>query len=352
MKDLRVAVVGAGNVANGMHMPAWRNIGAEVVAVCDVNKEIAERTAKNWNIPRVYSDFENLLAEEKDALIDLCTPPATHAPLSIRAMDAGHHVILEKPMAMTIEESTKILKEYQERKDRVKLCVIHNYLFSNSMLKIKSVLERMKVEVLGVDIAMLSTPDDEMLSNGGHWVHSLPGGRFGECLIHPVYLMQNLLVNMKVRDVYAAKRGPYDWIDYDELHVTFDSDDGIGSIYISFNSPRQTSFPSMRIYGNNLTLSFDGTNSTLTIQRGLNTESKTKRVKDSLGISMQIMKSTASNVLEVVTGKWRTGHENTFICFAESILENKNLPYTPEEAFEANKVFLEILEKLPKYLPK
>jgi len=349
MKKIPVVIVGAGNVANGMHLPAWKKIPeVEVVAVCDTNREYAERTAEKWKVPKVYTNFDELLEEEqKGMIIDLCTPPATHAPLSIKAMKAGFNVVLEKPMAMSIEESEKILREHQKRKEEVKLCVIHNYLFNPSMLKIKSILEKEKVEVLGVDIRMLHTPNDEMISSKNHWVHSLPGGRFGECLIHPVYLLQNLLGKLDIRDVYVAKRGSYDWVKYDELHAIFSSDEKVGSIYISFNSPRETSFPTMRVYGKNLILNFDGTNSTLTIQKYMDTRSKIKRAKDSLSISMQILKSTAGNAFKVMTDKWKLGHENLFRLFVDSILKGKEMPYTPEEAFEANKTFLEVLERLP-----
>jgi predicted dehydrogenase len=128
--------------------------------------------------------------------------------------------------------------------------------------------------------------------------------------------------------------------------ITFDSGERFGSIYISFNSPRETSFPTVRVYGRNLILSFDGTNSTLTVQRGTDTRSNIKRAVDSLKVSMQVLKSTMKNALEVVTGKWKLGHENLFRLFVNSILKGGEVPYPPEEAFEANKTFLEILERI------
>ena len=71
------------------------------------------------------------------------------------------------------------------------------------------------------------------------------------------------------------------------------------------------------------------------------------KIKDSLHISTQILKSTAENAFKVLTGKWRLGHENLFRFFVNSILEDKEMPYTPEEAFEANKTFLDVLRRLP-----
>jgi predicted dehydrogenase len=61
-----VAIVGAGNVASNMHLPSWMKIPeAKVVAVCEVNKENAERTAKRWKIPKVYTDFDELLRKKE-----------------------------------------------------------------------------------------------------------------------------------------------------------------------------------------------------------------------------------------------------------------------------------------------
>jgi len=346
MKEkLQIGIVGAGNVANSAHLPAWGRIGnVEVVAVCDVNKEFAERTAKRWKIPYIYTDFDELIEESRVKVVDICTPPDTHASLSIKAMDAGLNVILEKPMSMTIEESEEILREYQKRKDKVKLCVVHNILFTPPVIELKSLLSKKEVEILGVDIRWFHTPYDEKISDRNHWVHSLPGGRFGENLIHPVYILQDLIGELNVRDVYASKRGSYEWVKYDELYITFNSNKGFGSIYISFNSPR-TGYPTIRVYGKNAILNFDGTNMTLLTQNQagrLNME----RTKDSISASVQILASTIKNAIRVVKG-WRTGHETLFRTFVNSILNEKvKFPYSPEEAFKANKIFLEILDRL------
>jgi len=113
---------------------------------------------------------------------------------------------------------------------------------------------------------MLHTPNDEMISDRSRWVHSLPGGRFGENLIHPIYVLRNLIGELNVRDVCAVKRGYYDWVNYDEPYATFDSGGKFGTIHISFSSPRYT-FPfSIRVYGKELIINYDGTNLTLTTQ--------------------------------------------------------------------------------------
>lgn len=356
MKSIDIVIVGTGDIANTMHIPIWKKIKeANVVGVYDINKEKAEKVARNWKIRRVYTDFTELLEKEQGAIIDICTPPSTHATLSVEALKTGHNVILEKPMAMSLEECKKIMDEYQKRKRKVRLCIVHNFIFEPPLLDIKSIITKKQLDILNVDLRMLHTPNDYMISERTHWVHSLPGGRFGENLIHPIYILRNLIGKLNVRDVYATKRGSYEWVNYDELCATFDSDGRFGTIHISFNSPRWTTPLSVRVYGKELIINHDGSNFALTTQgpllQGYLPKQKTswlkmKLARDNLQSVMQIMKTTAKTAIRAMSGKRISGHEYLFSSFIRSILENKEMPYTPEEAYDATITFLEVLQRL------
>jgi len=356
MRSTDIVIVGTGDVANIIHMPVWKKIKeANVVGVYDINKERAEKVARNWKIPRAHTDFTELLENEEGAIIDICTPPSTHAALSVEAMKTGHSVILEKPMAMSWEECKKIMDEYQKMKGKVRLCIVHNFLFEPPLLDIKSIITKKQLDILNVDLRMLHTPNDYMISDRTHWVHSLPGGRFGENLIHPIYILRNLMGKLNVRDVYAPKMGSYDWVNYDELYATFDSDGRFGTVHISFNSPRWTTPLSVRVYGKELIINYDGSNLALTTQgpllQGYLPKQKTSWLKlkvgwDNLQSAMQIMKTTAKTAIRATSGKSVSGHEYLFSSFIRSILENKEMPYTPEEAYESTISFLEVLQRL------
>ncbi|MGB9622306.1 MAG: Gfo/Idh/MocA family protein [Candidatus Bathyarchaeia archaeon] len=351
MKRVDVAVVGAGHAATTMHIPAWKKLKqANLIAVCDVDEERAKSIAKAWGIPRVYTDFNELLEKEKNAIIDICTPPPTHAFLSVEAMRMGHNVVLEKPMAMSYDECKKIMDEYQRRKKEVKLSIVHNFLFTRPLLGIRSIINEKGLDILRADIIMLHTPTDEMISDRTHWVHKLPGGRFGENLIHPVYVLRNLIGRLNLRDIFVSKRGHYDWVKYDELHVTFNSENKYGTIYISFNSPRVTNAPlSLRVYGKQLIINYDGSNLILTKQGSL-PQGKMYKVKDNFQYIVQIMGTLVKETAMAMTGKGKSGHYYLFSALVQAILENKDMPYTPEEAFDATITFLEVLQKLSKRL--
>lgn len=115
-RKLRAGIVGCGGIANGKHLPAIkRNGNFELVAFCDLIPERAEKAKEEYGTPdaRVYTDYKELVKEELDAVYVL-TPNSAHAPVSIAAMEAGKHVMCEKPMAKTYEEAKAMLETAQK----------------------------------------------------------------------------------------------------------------------------------------------------------------------------------------------------------------------------------------------
>lgn len=115
-RKLRAGIVGCGGIANGKHLPAIkRNGNFELVAFCDLISERAEKAKEEYGTPdaRVYTDYKELVKEELDAVYVL-TPNSAHAPVSIAAMEAGKHVMCEKPMAKTYEEAKAMLETAQK----------------------------------------------------------------------------------------------------------------------------------------------------------------------------------------------------------------------------------------------
>jgi predicted dehydrogenase len=115
-EPLRVGVVGAGLIA-GCHVRAYtRTPGVEVVAVADPHVAKAQQLADTVGASAV-GDFDDVLALEPD-VISICTPPRSHADLTIRALDAGSHVLCEKPVALTVADAAR-LERAAEVSDRV-----------------------------------------------------------------------------------------------------------------------------------------------------------------------------------------------------------------------------------------
>jgi predicted dehydrogenase len=105
----RVALFGAGMVAP-WHLAAWKHAGAEVVAVADVNA-ISLNTFADYNgITVRNTSYQTLLADHGSTfdIVDVCTPPWLHASMSIDALNAGKHVLCEKPIALTAAEADRM----------------------------------------------------------------------------------------------------------------------------------------------------------------------------------------------------------------------------------------------------
>lgn len=120
MRKLKVGVVGCGGIANAKHLPAMkRNGNFELVAFCDLLEERAMKAKEEYGTEdaRVYTDYQELLKEDVEAVYVL-TPNSSHAPISIAAMEAGKHVMCEKPMAKTYAEA-KAMVETAERTGKV-----------------------------------------------------------------------------------------------------------------------------------------------------------------------------------------------------------------------------------------
>lgn len=101
---LKVGVIGVGGIAR-THMPGWAaSDNAEVVAGSDINEAVLNKWGQENNIPKLSTKVEDLFSDPDIDIIDVCTPNRYHAPLAIAALQAGKHVISEKPLAPTPAE--------------------------------------------------------------------------------------------------------------------------------------------------------------------------------------------------------------------------------------------------------
>ena len=107
---IRVGIIGCGAIGQRRHIPELKNNpDVELVALCDVLADRARDTASYHNVPKSYSDHKEMLKEEKLDAVVVGTPNAFHAPQAIDAFEAGCHVLVEKPMAATLDEAKAMM---------------------------------------------------------------------------------------------------------------------------------------------------------------------------------------------------------------------------------------------------
>lgn len=138
---LKVAIIGAGAISPS-HIQAYLKFSerCEIVAICDIYVDKAQSRIDQFQLTaaKAVSDYKELLGLDID-LISVCTPPYTHAPITVDFLQAGKHVLVEKPMASSLQECDEMSEA--ARKSGKILSVVAQNRFKTPMMKLKSVLE-------------------------------------------------------------------------------------------------------------------------------------------------------------------------------------------------------------------
>jgi len=344
-EKLRVAIVGCGGVFKE-HFNAYKRIdNTTVVAVCDINEEVAKRTARKIGVS-YYTDVSEMFEAESLDIVSICTPPQTHADIASKAILNGINTVVEKPMTATLEEAYAILNSL--KRNPVKFMVIHNWLFSPTYLKARSLIKNGKIgNIIGVDIDLIESRNDPWLRDKHHWVHSLPAGRFSEILPHPIYLLQDLLGKLIVDYVSVQKLDTYPWVPFDDLRIILHSQENIpAEIHITFNSPSRMTF--VNVYGSKGILKLTLINQILVFLKGLD-KSKTWRGLENINWSFQIFSSTVAGAIRNLFHATKSQHQVCLELFVDSILNDTDPPVTAKDGLETIKVLKQIEDHIRTY---
>lgn len=125
---LRVAVIGAGRIAELGHLPGFAQAGASVVALCAQSNHNLRALADRFGVPRIGYDWRAVLDEGGFDAVSICTPPALHAEIAVESLRRGYATLVEKPMAMTLDECDQVIEA--ARTSGAFLMIAHNQRFS------------------------------------------------------------------------------------------------------------------------------------------------------------------------------------------------------------------------------
>ncbi|HYV98444.1 MAG TPA: Gfo/Idh/MocA family oxidoreductase, partial [Gemmatimonadaceae bacterium] len=139
-RTIRVGVLGAGAWARSAHIPGFkRDTRCELVAIADPVVERAREFAAEFGIPSAYDTHAELIARGDIDLVDVCTPSATHFPLAMAALEAGKHVLCEKPVAYDYRETRRAAAFARSKGLKTKLGFTFRY--SPAMRYMKSLID-------------------------------------------------------------------------------------------------------------------------------------------------------------------------------------------------------------------
>lgn len=134
-QTIKIGVIGAGSISE-MHFGSYsKNGDVEIVAVCDLNEARAKAKAEKYNIPNVYLDYRDLLANPDIHAVSICTWNNSHAEISIAALRAGKHVLCEKPLSKTVEEALAVEQAVLESGKTLQVGFVRRYASNTRIVK-------------------------------------------------------------------------------------------------------------------------------------------------------------------------------------------------------------------------
>ena len=140
---MNYALIGCGRIATN-HMKAAVNNKLKIVAVCDVLPEAMENLLAKHGLEqdesiKRYTDYKQMLAENEITLVSIATESGIHAEIALHCIDCGVHVIIEKPMAMSMEDAEEIIRRSEEKGIKVSAC--HQNRFNVAVQELRRALE-------------------------------------------------------------------------------------------------------------------------------------------------------------------------------------------------------------------
>ena len=335
MSPLKVAIVGCGKIADAHVEEVGKIAGAHVAAVCDRELLMAEQLAVRYGVKSHYHDFARLLAEIRPDVVHITTPPQSHLPLALQSLDAGSHVYIEKPFAMTRAESERIV-EHATRVGRL-VTVGHSFAFDPLTVALRQMRDDgflgdvVHVEShLGYNLS--GAFGAALMGDRSHWVHGLPGKLFHNNIDHVLHKIEDFIPEDAPRIVArATRRLPAGFGDerddlMDELRVMLEGSSA--TAFATFSSHAVPVRHFARVWGTRNTVTADYVSRVLAVEQGEKYPSAIGRLLPAFAQAREYRRGGWKNVRRFMRSEFQffSGMNELFRRFYQSIDEGAAPP--------------------------
>lgn len=217
MRKYNFSLIGCGRISY-KHVESLKNIEkANLVAVCDVIPERAMKYAQDLRI-NSYTDYHAMLRQEKVDIVNILTPSGTHADIAVEVMNTGRHVVIEKPMALTLSQADRLIETADRNK--VRLFVVKQNRFNSAVIKTREALEKGRFGKLVLGTVRVRWSRDQSYYDQDDWrgTWAQDGGVLTNQASHHIDLLQwflgdvesvmaiteTMLVNIETEDTGMA----------------------------------------------------------------------------------------------------------------------------------------------------
>jgi UDP-N-acetyl-2-amino-2-deoxyglucuronate dehydrogenase len=257
MSQLKFGIIGCGRIAQ-RHAEHIQKAG-QLVAVCDTVKEKADEMATKYSA-KAYTKIEDLLKENADIdVIAICTPNGLHATHSIVALKAGHHVLCEKPMALTVQDCGEMINAAEKANKR--LFIVKQNRFNPPVAAVKKIIEEGKLgKIYSAQLNCYWNRNNEYYQNSWKGTKELDGGTLFTQFSHFIDLLFWMIGDVKEVTALTGNyhhKGIIEFEDTGVVNLKFHNG-AIGSINYSVNSFDKNMEGSLTIFGEKGTIKIGG----------------------------------------------------------------------------------------------
>lgn len=262
---MRYALIGCGRIATN-HIKAAVNNKLEIVGVCDILPEKMEEILKKHELNQDetihrYTDYKELIEAEKPELVSIATESGSHAEIALYCIEKGVHVIIEKPMAMSIEDADRIIALAEEKHVKVSAC--HQNRFNVAVQELRKALESGRFGKISHGSIHVRWNRNKGYYDQAPWrgTWAQDGGALMNQCIHGIDLLRWMMGN-EVDEIYGATRQQFhDYLEAEDIGmaVVKFKNGAIGTIEGTTNVYPKNLEETLYIFGENGTVKIGGT---------------------------------------------------------------------------------------------
>jgi predicted dehydrogenase len=258
MNTINFAIVGCGRIAQRHAEHIHNTIGCNLVATCDIEFDKAQKLADAYgSIP--YSSIEELLENKNVDILSICSPNGLHAHHSILGLNAGKHVLCEKPMALSAYDCGEMIKAAEKANKR--LFVIKQNRYNPPVAAVKTLIEEGQLgKISSVQLSCFWNRNENYYANSWKGTKELDGGTLYTQFSHFVDLLYYLIGDVKEVKAYGGNFQHQGIIEFEDTGVVILKfhNGAIGTINYTVNSYKKNMEGSLTIFGDKGTVKIGG----------------------------------------------------------------------------------------------
>jgi len=202
-KKTRFAVVGCGRISNRHIYSIKRNSNAELIAICDIDRDKLEKIKKKYNVKYAYNKIDDLLDNKEIDIVNICTPSGMHPEMIIKCVKKRKNVLCEKPLGLNYKEALNAVKMSKRFKRKVIVCFQNRY--NPPIVYLKKILDKNLLGKVFQITATVRRYRDNSYYSDWHGNKKMGGGILSNQAIHYIDILLYLM-NKKPVSVYCESK--------------------------------------------------------------------------------------------------------------------------------------------------